>query len=260
MGCPRAGSTGSLQLARIREQTRPPCHPSPLPRRVHARRRQGRGRARGSVWGGRRGREWRRQEFLCLRLGRFLALAKWAGDAGISMLGEGIPRQSGGRGLGTGSGEGECPQYVRTSTHASPSCQPGNPAVGHALKLLRGGVRGAGLRPPRPLLALDAQLTPRRPLHPRVPVRSQRRDGDLSGKSISPPGGLRGPLAHGLALAFLRISPEVGRGREPQRGTSRSAHVQHGAHPPWVPEAETRASPGSLPHAGTGPSSLPRAI
>ena len=79
-------------------------------------------------------------------------------------------------------------------------------------------------------------------------MRSQHGEGDLSGKSIPPPGGLRGPLVHGLALAFLRISPEVGRGRVPQYGTSRSAHLQHGAHLLWVPEAASRTWGPAPPH------------
>lgn len=80
-------------------------------------------------------------------------------------------------------------------------------------------------------------------------------DRDLSGKSVPPPSGLRGPLARGLALAFLRIAPEVGLDREPLpwRGTSGSAHSQRGTHPLWVREAGTHAPPRSLTQAGLAP-------
>lgn len=50
------------------------------------------GGRRGVSQAGRRTESEGRQEFLCLRLGRFLSLAKWAGGArGISELGEGNP-------------------------------------------------------------------------------------------------------------------------------------------------------------------------
>jgi hypothetical protein len=118
------------------------------------------GGRRGVSRAGRRTESGGRQEFLCLRLGRFLALAKWAGGArGISELGEGNPLAGDEwEGLRTDSWEGECALNTPVRTHASrrPAQDPG---VGGSTA--KGVARGAGDQGSP--LALGALTTLRRP-------------------------------------------------------------------------------------------------
>lgn len=253
MGCPQGGSTGSLQLARVREQTRLPHPPSlACPRTMSPGSREGAGECLG--WA-----EGPRVEEAGVSLSPARPLSRLGkvgrGRAGISALGEGIP------GLERRAGAlhwlpGREVSSVPTDWHTLlPPAR--DPSVGAPAGTARGEVRGAGLRlSPSPGFGRSAN--PRRPLRPRVPVRSQRGDGDLSGKSVLPRGRLRGPQERGLAPASLPISPEVGRDREPLpwRGTCRSAHLRRGTHPLSGGEAGTRAPPGlfaSAPQRASNP-------
>lgn len=173
------------------------------------------------------------------------------GRAGISALGEGIPgleRRAGS--LHWLAVRGVSPVPTDWHTILPPAREPG---VRAPAGTARGGARRAGLRlSPSPGFGRSANPTAP-PAPPASRALSLRRR-DLSGKSVPPPGGLRGPQARCLARASLPISPEVGRDREPLpwRGTSRSAHLRRGTHPPSVLEAGTRAPPGSLQHARPG--------
>lgn len=174
------------------------------------------------------------------------------GRAGISELGEGIPEPERKAGALHGlPGRGVSAVHIDTHTCLPPTQAP---RVGARAGITRGGTRGARLRPAPlcPRLVWEAQLTPRRPQRPPSSRELSARRWRPFRKVCTAAGWSSGPPGARSALAFRRISPEVGRDREPlpRCGTSGNAHLQRGTHPCGVPEAGARAPPGSLTHAG----------
>lgn len=141
VGCPQAGSTGSLQLAGVREQTRLPYPPSlACPRTMSPGSREGAGECLG--WA-----EGPRVEEAGVSLSPARPLSRLGkvgrGRAGISALGEGIPgleRRAGA--LRWLPGRGVSP--VPTDWHTRSSRPPGSPALGRRLVPLEAKRAGLG--------------------------------------------------------------------------------------------------------------------
>lgn len=233
VGCPQAGSTGNLQLARVREQIRPPYPPSlACLRAMSPGSREGAGECLG--WA-----EGPRVEEAGVSLSPARPLSRLGkvgrGRAGISALGEGIPaleRRAGA--LHWLPGRGVSPVPKDWHTLLPPAREPG---VGAPAGTAKGGARGAGLRlSPSPGFRRSANPTapPAPPGSRAFSERRQRPFGKVciaAGWSSGPPGarsrpgffpdlsrGGAGPRAPALARDFqecaltARDAPAVGPG------------------------------------------------
>lgn len=242
VGCPRAGSTGSLRVARVGAQTHPPCPTSP---RVSARDVAG-------VEGGRRGVSGAGggpgsgggRSFFVSGSAAFSPWQSGQGTRGDLCAGGGDPRARRRAGALHGlAGRGVSPAHTDTHTRLPPTREDPRAGRSGSAGTGRGGARGAAPGPapaaPEPGPGCSANPTAS-PVAP-GPRAFSAADRDLSGKSAPPPRGLRGPGARPRPrLACLQISPEVG--RDPQE---RALGMR---------DADTRAAPRGRPQAPPGPS------
>lgn len=245
VGCPRAGSTGSLRVARVGAQTHPPCPTSP---RVSARDVAG-------VEGGRRGVSGAGggpgsgggRSFFVSGSAAFSPWQSGQGTRGDLCAGGGDPRARRRAGALHGlAGRGVSPAHTDTHTRLPPTREDPRAGRSGSAGTGRGGAREAAPGPapaaPEPGPGCSANPTAS-PVAP-GPRAFSAADRDLSGKSAPPPRGLRGP-ARGLALA----SP-VSRSLQRWGGTPRSAHSGCGTLTLAPrPAAARRPRPAPLPSA-----------
>lgn len=169
-----------------------------------------------------------KQEFLCLRLGRFLALAKWAGGArGSRSGGRGSLSWSRGLGLCLSSQEGDCSLHTGTRHARLP---PARDRVWGPAPRETGRAELEGAPSPSP--GPDDLPTPRRPGQPRG-CRACCAETESFRESLCPR-----PVGSGHSGArqprqVLLISPGAGRDRDLQflqLGASPGAHLRRGTH------------------------------